>query len=92
MSDSVVVHDSEGREIESQLLPIANSTLNMRDKYTKAYLGTSPATKPKFWLAFPASVPLLGFNTYFVSSGKRSGEFMSFILIHTNFRKDNSKA
>jgi alpha-mannosidase len=92
MSDSVVVHDSEGRVIESQLLPIANSSLNIRDKYTKAYLGTSPAAKPKFWLAFPASVPPLGFNTYFVSSGKRSGEFLSFILICTDTRKNYSKA
>ena len=92
MSDSVVVHDSEGREIESQLLPIANSSLNIRDKYTKAYLGTSPAAKPKFWLAFLASVPPLGFNTYFVSSGKRSGEFIFFILTRTNCRKDYSKA
>jgi hypothetical protein len=52
-----VVHDSEGREVESQLLPIASASLNIRDKHVKAYLGTSPGAKPKFWLAFPVSVP-----------------------------------
>ena len=83
MSDSIVVHDSEGREVESQLVPIANASLYIRDKHVKAYLGTLPAAKPKFWIAFPVSVPPLGFNTYFVSSGKRSGEFMSFVLICT---------
>ncbi|PNT63561.1 alpha-mannosidase At3g26720 [Brachypodium distachyon] len=77
MSDSIVVHDSEGREIESQLLPIANTSLYTRDKHVKAYLGASSAAKPKFWLAFPASVPPLGFNTYFVSSEKKSASVSS---------------
>ncbi|XP_037479257.1 alpha-mannosidase At3g26720-like [Triticum dicoccoides] len=77
MSDSIVVHDSKGREIESQLLPIANASSYLRDKHVKAYLGTSPASKPKFWVAFSASVPPLGFNTYFVSSGERSASISS---------------
>jgi alpha-mannosidase len=77
-----VVHDSEGKEIESQLLPIASASLNIRDKHVKAYLGTAPGAKPKFWLAFPVSVPPLGFNTYFVSSMKKSGNFISFSDIH----------
>ena len=76
-----MVHDSEGREIESQLLPIASASLNIRDKHVKAYLGTSPGAKPKFWLAFPVSVPPLGFNTYFVSSMKKSGDFISLFLM-----------
>ncbi|KAM0866243.1 hypothetical protein ACQ4PT_042745 [Festuca glaucescens] len=90
MSDSVVVHDSEGRLIESQLVPIANSSLNIRDKYTKAYLGTSPASKPKFWLAFPASVPPLGFNTYFVSSGKRSESISSTSTLYSHGNKSSN--
>ncbi|VAI24288.1 unnamed protein product [Triticum turgidum subsp. durum] len=77
MSDSIVVHDSEGKEIESQLLPIANVSLNLRDRHVKVYLGTSPAASPKFWVAFPASVPPLGFSTYFISSGKRSASISS---------------
>lgn len=77
-----MVHDSEGKEIESQLLPIASASLNIRDKHVKAYLGTAPGAKPKFWLAFPVSVPPLGFNTYFVSSMKKSGNFISFSDIH----------
>lgn len=81
-----MVHDSEGREIESQLLPIASASLNLRDKHVKAYLGTKPGAKPKFWLAFPVSVPPLGFNTYFVSSSKKSGNFISLSLIYTDSR------
>ncbi|XP_062197147.1 probable alpha-mannosidase At5g13980 [Phragmites australis] len=76
-SDSIAVHDSEGREIESQLLPMATSSLNIRDKHVKAYLGTLPGAKPKFWLAFPVSVPPLGFNTYFVSNTKKSASVSS---------------
>ncbi|CAD6253773.1 unnamed protein product [Miscanthus lutarioriparius] len=76
-SDSIVVHDSEGREIESQLLPIATASLNIRDKHVKAYLGTTPGAKPKFWLAFPVSIPPLGFNTYFVSNSKKSAHMSS---------------
>uniref|UniRef100_A0ACD5UGW4 Uncharacterized protein n=1 Tax=Avena sativa TaxID=4498 RepID=A0ACD5UGW4_AVESA len=91
MSDLVVVHDSEGAEIESQLLPIANFSLNIRDKYTKAYMGTSPAAKPKFWLAFPASVPPLGFNTYFVSSGNRSESVSSASTPYSQGNKSSNR-
>ncbi|XVE67609.1 hypothetical protein DITRI_Ditri09bG0001600 [Diplodiscus trichospermus] len=37
----VIVKDSEGREIESQLLPLSNSTSRLRSYYVKAYLGPS---------------------------------------------------
>ncbi|XP_010929675.1 alpha-mannosidase At3g26720 [Elaeis guineensis] len=77
ISESVVVHDYEGREIESQLLPLTNASVYIRNHYVKAYLGISPSVKPKFWLAFPVSVPPLGFNTYFVSNSKQTGASMS---------------
>ncbi|KAG8089899.1 hypothetical protein GUJ93_ZPchr0011g27009 [Zizania palustris] len=88
VSDSVVVHDSEGKEVESQLLPIANASLYIREKHVKAYLGTLPSAKPKFWLAFPVSVPPLGFNTYFISSGKKSA---SVSLVSTLYPSQGSK-
>ncbi|KQJ88371.1 alpha-mannosidase At3g26720 [Brachypodium distachyon] len=88
MSDSIVVHDSERKEIESQLLPIASASLNIRDKHVKAYLGTSPSAQPKFWLAFSASVPPLGFNTYIVSSGKRSASVSSTSTIYSQGGKN----
>ncbi|GJN25499.1 hypothetical protein PR202_gb13333 [Eleusine coracana subsp. coracana] len=84
-SDSIVVHDSEGREIESQLLPIADASLNLRDKHVKAYLGTSPNAKPKYWLSFPVSVPPLGFITYLVSNTKKSA-ITSFTNKFTNVK------
>lgn len=74
ISEFIAVHDSEGREIESQLLPLTNASDYIRNHYVKAYLGIYPSVKPKFWLAFPASVPPLGFNTYFVSNSKQTGE------------------
>ncbi|KQJ88370.1 hypothetical protein BRADI_4g17308v3 [Brachypodium distachyon] len=90
ISDSIVVHDSEGKEIESQLLPITNASLQIRDKHIKAYLGTSSAVKPKFWLAFSVSVPPLGFNTYFVSSGKRSVSLSSTSTIYSQGSKNRN--
>ncbi|TVU24578.1 hypothetical protein EJB05_27023 [Eragrostis curvula] len=89
-SDSIVVHDSEGREIESQLLPIADASLNLRDKHVKAYLGTSPHANPKYWLAFSVSVPPLGFNTYLVSNTKKSAFVSSKSTIYSTQGSANS--
>lgn len=70
----VFVQDSAGKEIESQLLPLSNATLNIRNKYVKAYIGKAPAGELKYWLAFPVSVPPLGFSTYIVSRPKKTGK------------------
>ncbi|KAL8544281.1 hypothetical protein ACS0TY_004715 [Phlomoides rotata] len=39
----------------------------------KAYLGQTPSKTPKYWLAFTASVPPLGFSTYTISSARSKG-------------------
>ncbi|XP_020106647.1 probable alpha-mannosidase At5g13980 isoform X2 [Ananas comosus] len=80
----VVVQDSEGREVESQLLPIANASLYLRSKYVKAYLGVSPTVTPKYWLAFRVSVPPLGFNTYFVSRAKQAGSVSAMSTLNSS--------
>ncbi|XP_020533563.1 alpha-mannosidase At3g26720 isoform X2 [Jatropha curcas] len=81
-TEKVVVKDSDGREIESQLLPISNATLFMRNKYVKAYLGKFPSETPKYWLAFSASIPPLGFSTYTVSSTRQTGSSSTISLVH----------
>ncbi|KAG0483110.1 hypothetical protein HPP92_011194 [Vanilla planifolia] len=74
VSDSVIVHDSSnGREIESQLLPIFDASLGLQSLYVKAYLGVSLDVAPKFWLAFPVSVPPFGFSTYIISNAEKIG-------------------
>ncbi|KAM7483510.1 hypothetical protein LguiB_008093 [Lonicera macranthoides] len=73
ISENVIVQDSSGKEIESQLLPIANASIAIRNYYTAAYVGKSPSVTPKYWLAFTASVPPLGFSTYVISSTKGAG-------------------
>ncbi|KAG0483166.1 hypothetical protein HPP92_011250 [Vanilla planifolia] len=74
VSDSVIVHDSSnGREIESQLLPIFDASLGLQSLYVKAYLGVSLMLPPKFWLAFPVSVPPFGFSTYIISNAEKIG-------------------
>ncbi|XP_054805405.1 probable alpha-mannosidase At5g13980 isoform X2 [Prosopis cineraria] len=73
ISEIVNVRDSSGKEIESQLLPILHASLALRNYHAKAYLGVSPSVSPKYWLAFSASVPPLGFSTYYISSSKQSG-------------------
>ncbi|XP_077252285.1 putative alpha-mannosidase At5g13980 isoform X2 [Tasmannia lanceolata] len=78
-SESVIVRDSEGREIESQLLPLANASVALRNYHVRAYLGISPTDTPKFWLAFPATAPPLGFSTYIVSSAEGPKSTMSTI-------------
>ncbi|XP_042500282.1 alpha-mannosidase At3g26720-like isoform X3 [Macadamia integrifolia] len=73
ISELVTVRDSSRRAIESQLLPLANSSVGMRNYHVRAYLNKFPSDAPKYWLAFSASAPPLGFNTYFISSVDRAG-------------------
>ena len=67
------MHDSEKREIVSQIIPIADAFVGLRNSHVNAYLGRSPVETPKYWLAFPVSVPPFGFSTYSISSAKRAG-------------------
>ena len=74
INENVAVWDSSGKEIESQLLPLLDVSVEVRKYHVKAYLGKSPKTTPSYWLAFSATVPPLGFSTYIVSSSKRAGQ------------------
>ncbi|KAK2662240.1 hypothetical protein Ddye_000814 [Dipteronia dyeriana] len=69
---NVTVKDSGGKQIESQILPLLNASISLRNYYSKAYLGKSSSVTPKYWLAFTVSVPPLGFNTYIISSDKQA--------------------
>lgn len=72
-NEKVVVRDSNGKKVQSQLLPIPDAFLGLRNYHAAAYLGISPSVNPKYWLAFSAIVPPLGFSTYYVSNAKKSG-------------------
>lgn len=76
ISEDVTVNDSEGKEIESQLVPFVDAYLNLRNYHVKAYLGHSPAQTPKFWLVIPVTVPPLGLSTYIVSNAKKPGPLL----------------
>lgn len=86
---NVAVHDSNGIEIESQLLPQTEVYVDLRNYYVKAYLGQTPPKTPKYWLAFTVSVPPLGFSTYTVSTAKRTGSTRS--SVHTYNSNEKSK-
>lgn len=73
LSENVTVKDSGGKQVESQILPLLNASISLRNYYSKAYLGKSSSVTPKYWLAFAVSVPPLGFNTYIISNSKQSG-------------------
>ncbi|KAI3867761.1 hypothetical protein MKX03_013537 [Papaver bracteatum] len=73
ISESVTVRDSNGKEVESQLIPLVNASATIRNYYVKAYLGITPSETPKYWLVFSASVLPLGFSTYVVSGAKGAG-------------------
>ncbi|KAM7509321.1 hypothetical protein LguiA_019774 [Lonicera macranthoides] len=91
-SEGIVVLDSGGREIESQLLPLANAYLSTRNYHVRAYLGRSPSATPKYSLAFTASVPPLGFSTYVVSTGNQTvGGSSTMSTVYTSQRSvDNT--
>ncbi|KAJ4833502.1 hypothetical protein Tsubulata_007999 [Turnera subulata] len=83
-SEKVVVQDSNGNEIESQLLPISNATLRIRKKYVEAYLGKFPSETLGYWLAFSVSLPPLGFNTYLISIAKETGPRSTISMVQTS--------
>ncbi|KAK3039160.1 hypothetical protein RJ639_028906 [Escallonia herrerae] len=83
-SHAIIVLDSGGREIESQLLPLSNASLSTRSYHVKAYLGRSPSGSPNYWLAFSASVPPLGFSTYTVSSVKPTDASSTMSRVYTS--------
>ncbi|KAK4488930.1 hypothetical protein RD792_004720 [Penstemon davidsonii] len=70
LSNNVIVKDSAGKLILSQLLPLVNASIAKRKFYASAYMGESPTISPMYWLAFTADVPPLGFSTYVISTGK----------------------
>lgn len=72
-NENLVVRDFSGKEIQSQLIPVLNNSLSLRNFHVEAYLGKSTSVSPSYWLAFSATVPPLGFSTYVVSSDKQSG-------------------
>ncbi|KOM32202.1 hypothetical protein LR48_Vigan01g175800 [Vigna angularis] len=69
----LVVQDSLGNNIEVQYVDVDDVTANLRNFYVKAYLGVSPKQAPKYWLLFQASVPPLGWSTYFISKATGTG-------------------
>ncbi|KAL3617629.1 hypothetical protein CASFOL_037950 [Castilleja foliolosa] len=56
ISQNAIVKDYTGKVILSQLIPIVNAS----------------AANKKYWLAFTAVVPPLGFSTYVITSGESS--------------------
>ncbi|GFS35795.1 glycosyl hydrolase family 38 protein [Actinidia rufa] len=73
----LVVQDSMGNTIGMQYLEFDNVISNLRNFYTKAYLGISPKQVPKYWILFPVSLPPLGWNTYFISKASKKGKSTS---------------
>ena len=71
-TEKVVVQDSAGKVVESQLLPLSNATIRIRKHYVKAHIGKAPSSEPKYLLAFSVSVPPLGFSIYRVSRPKQT--------------------
>ncbi|XP_035819323.1 probable alpha-mannosidase At5g66150 isoform X2 [Zea mays] len=65
--ENLVVKSSDGTIIESQLVEVDNVTRNLRKVYVKAYLGITTNKPPMYWLLFQASVPPMGWNSYYIS-------------------------
>lgn len=73
MAEDISVLDSEGDDVESQLIPITDPYHKLRSYHVKAYLGRNAGEAPKYWLVFPVSVPALGFSTYSISCAQGTG-------------------
>ncbi|KAJ7971782.1 Alpha-mannosidase [Quillaja saponaria] len=89
-SEKVFVQDSGGKEVESQLLPLSNATTSLRKYYAEAYMGEAPSEKVKYWLAFLASAPPLGFSTYIVSRSNETGASSTISKVYTSEESTNN--
>ena len=73
MAEDVIVRDSQGKEVESELIPITDAFLSLRSFHVKAYPRKTATEALDYWLVFAAFVPALGFTTIFISSAKGTG-------------------
>ncbi|KAI6677384.1 hypothetical protein NL676_038180 [Syzygium grande] len=89
-TENAVVHNSSGVEVDSQLLPVSNATSKLKSFYVRAYLGTSSSELVKYWLAFPVSVPPLGFSTYTVSNAKKRDRSSIMSTVYTSEENTNA--
>lgn len=81
-SKDVTVLDFEGKEIDSQLLPVSDVHMGLRSFHAGSYLGVTLREAPKYWLAFMASAPPLGFSTYIISGAKGAKSTRSSVYTH----------
>jgi len=72
--ENLVVKSSDGNIVLSQIVEVDNVTGNLRKLYVKAYLGVATDKAPKYWLTFQASVPPMGWNSYFILKSTGAGE------------------
>ncbi|KAE9606630.1 putative alpha-mannosidase [Lupinus albus] len=86
----LVVKDSMGYNLETQYVHVDNVTANLRSLYVKAYVGFSPKQAPKYWLLFQASVPPLGWSTYFISRAPGKGKRRKGVHRELNLKKNES--
>ncbi|XP_017257760.1 alpha-mannosidase [Daucus carota subsp. sativus] len=85
---NLIVQDSMGNKVETQYVEFDNVTKNLRKFYAEAYLGRPPEEEPKYWLIFQASVPPLGWNTYFLSVSTGKGERSGYIGVTDGTQND----
>ncbi|CAD6212293.1 unnamed protein product [Miscanthus lutarioriparius] len=71
--ENLVVKSSDGNIVVSQIVEVDNVTGNLRKLYVKAYLGVATDKAPKYWLTFQASVPPMGWNSYFILKSTGAG-------------------
>ncbi|KAL5564813.1 hypothetical protein UlMin_027977 [Ulmus minor] len=89
INKNVVVRDSKGKDVESQLIPLLNASVSLRNFHAKAYLGKYPSVTPSYWLAFSATVPPLGFITYIVSEAKQTASSSEREIVYFSGRSHN---
>ncbi|KAJ1295941.1 hypothetical protein BS78_01G261000 [Paspalum vaginatum] len=71
--ENLIVKSSDGTIIDSQLVEVDSVSRNLAKFYVKAYLGIIADKPPRYWLVFQASVPPMGWNSYYISRSIGTG-------------------
>ncbi|KAL8160140.1 hypothetical protein V2J09_001677 [Rumex salicifolius] len=85
-NQNIIVHDDDGEEIDTQLIPLTDAQMSIRKYHVAAYLGVQLRDTPKYWVVFKASAPPLGFSTYIISRGKGAKSVQSSVRSYQGSR------
>lgn len=68
------VVNADGKSVPSQLIPLTETDIKLRELYVKLDAGVFAGKPPAFYLVFAATVPPLGYTSFVVKQASSSSQ------------------